>query len=528
MSEPKLFKTINPPGSTLAKEEILKEIRETEDRTRLRLALPYKFGWKNYLWAEEFSETRKRFAFLTAANQVSKSSTLIRLAIDWATDKKKWPDLWDHEPNLFWFVMPTQQQINTEFLVKWSQFLPRNGYEESDEYGFTIEKEGKDIRALHFRSGVHIYFKTYGQGGTALQSSTVDAMFLDEEPPEVLFEELKFRLVASNGYMRVAFTATLGQEMWRRCMEPRENEEEFLPEAFKRTVSLYDAMFYSDGTPSHWTAEKIQGIRAACKSNDEIQKRIYGRFIVLTGRIYQGFDAEKHIKPKHQVPKSWLYFSGVDIGSGSLDSEAASEKGHKSAIVFLAVRPDFRAGRIFAGWRGDNQKTTAGDVVEKYLAMKKEFNLTNMTGEFYDYANSDFLQIANRMGGASFQSAEKGNQKGFEIVNTLFQNDMLAIYESPENMKLAGELLSLLHSTRKDRRKDDFADALRYAVAKIGWDFSCVTAEGQIDLDDQPERVLTPMQEEVKARRKEMDEGQASEEAKINAEFEEINDSYGY
>lgn len=91
----------------------------------------------------------------------------------------------------------------------------------------------------------------------------------------------------------------------------------------------------------------------------------------------------------------------------------------------MAVRPDFRADRVFLGWRGDGITTTTGDVVEKFMAMKAENSLAPIA-QSYDWASKDFWEIASRMG-ESFAPANKSYEKGEEVLNTLFKFDMLAI-----------------------------------------------------------------------------------------------------
>jgi phage terminase large subunit-like protein len=415
-------------------------------------------------------------------------------------------------------LYPTQKQVNAEFETKWKQFLPRNGYEFDSEFGWEVEKDSKkNIIAIHFRSGVHVYFKTYSQNENALQSGTVDALFCDEELPFELYSELMFRISASSGYFHMVFTATLGQEEWRRAMEPKDADDEFLPGAFKKTVSLYDAMHYEDGTASHWTAEKIAEVRARCSTQQEIDKRVYGRFVVLGGRKCEAFDIKRHMRAHHPIPRSWLIYGGADPGSGG-------DAGHPAAICFVAVRPDYRAGRVFMGWRGDGITTTSGDVVDKYIEMKKSKNLF-CTGQYYDWADKDFWVIADRKG-EHFEKAEKGHEAGEEILNTLFKNDMLLIYDDSELGKLGGEISSLLRSTPKNKAKDDFYDALRYTVTKIPWDFSFVGGE-LADQPESPQEVLTPMQIEVRERRQRFMEGESSGDDEIDAEIDAFNEDCG-
>jgi hypothetical protein len=222
--ESKIFKNPFPPVPA-NKLDLAKQIAEIEARTKLRSDLPFLYGWKWYTWAREFYESKNKVCLLTAANQISKSSTQIRKCINWATDRDVWPDLWVQTPSLFWYLYPSQDVVNAEFHLKWKQFLPSEAYKNDPYYGWEIIKGKKtgDIAGIQFKSGVMLLFKTYGQDATVLQSSTVDAIFCDEELPIHLYDELKFRLTASDGYFNMVFTATLGQDEWRRAMEPTES-----------------------------------------------------------------------------------------------------------------------------------------------------------------------------------------------------------------------------------------------------------------------------------------------------------------
>lgn len=498
----------------LAREKIALKEKEL----RLMEGLPFLYGWKWYTWAHDFFESTNKINLLCAANQISKSSTQIRKAIDWATNQEKWPTLWRQRPVQFWYLYPTGKQAKIEFETKWKLFLPKGEYKDHPVYGWKEEFVNKELFAIHFNSGVHIYFKTYAQDTSALQTGTCDAIFCDEELPIEHFDELMFRLSASDGYFHMVFTATLGQDFWRQVMEPLPHEEELLPTATKKTVSLYDARFYTDGTPSHWTDEKIQMVKSRCSTHNEILKRIYGKFIKDDGgRKCEAFDMKRHMKPKHPLPPNWLIFGGVDIGSGG-------KTGHPSAIAFVAVSPDFRKGRVFTGWRGDGIPTTAGDVVEKFIAMKKERKIVT-TGQVYDWASKDFFEIASRMG-ESFITADKAREKGEETLNTLFKNDMLLVYDDPELAKLAGELFSLRKDTDKKKAKDDFYDALRYCVMGIPWDWSVITG-AKADNEPPPEKPMNDREREIHERRKAFTEGWDEENDRIEDEFNEWNSAYG-
>jgi phage terminase large subunit-like protein len=502
----------------LLAEKLARMERERAFSDRNKEMLPHIYGWKWYPWARRFLDSTNQMTLLCAANQISKSSTQIRKAITWATDQTLWSKLWRNKPVQFWYLYPSQPVVNAEFLTKWKQFMPKDDMKNDPKYGWKEIKDGKDTLGIEFNSGVYLFFKTYSKNAQNLQTGTCDAIFCDEELPFELYDELIQRISATDGYFSMVFTATLGQEEWRRAMEPKNAEEEMFPNALKMTVSLYDAMYYDDGSASYWTLERIQKKKALCGTEADVQKRIYGRFIVVGGRVYESFDITRHMKLKHPIPKTWQVYEGVDIGSGGVN-------GHPSAIVFVAVRPDMREGRVFLGWRGDNVATTAGDVATKHLEMKRANNLFPVE-QRYDWGNPDFFQIATSMG-ETFHKANKSHDVGFGVVNTLFKNDMLFIYEDEELAKLGGELSSLQHATVKRHAKDDFADALRYCVATIPWDFSWLTGNNVTKVPSLEEKKadVSPEQKEINDRRAAFF-GEGSDESDVEQEFAEWNDLY--
>lgn len=499
-----------------------------EEEARLQEGLPHLFGFPWYDWAYDFFHSVKKQNFLCAANQISKSSTQIRKAIHWATEPELWPELWPmlregKHPTLFWYMYPSQQVVEAEFETKWAEFLPSGEYKNHPQYGWKVLKKHKDIIGIRFNTGVMIHFKTYSQRATVLQSSTLYAIFCDEELPEDLYDELMLRLTATDGYFHMVFTATLGQEMWRKTIEPMNSDEELFPGAWKKQVSMYDCLRYKDGRPGPWTPEKIERVKARCKNHAEVLRRVYGRFILESGRKYGAFDAKKHVKEWHTIPKNWLIYAGIDSGAGG-------KRNHPAAICFVAVSPDYQKGRVFLGWRGEQDVTTSGDVLEKFTTMVTE-NKLNVTDARYDWADKDFDILATRAGIAC-SPAEKGQDLGERMINVLFRNNMLMIYATEELQKLVGELISLRVGEHKSKAKDDFSDALRYAITSIPWDWSIVTADPamdglKIEKKGEPEDELTPMEKEVRERRRLYEEAEKAEKDYIESEFAEWNTLYG-
>lgn len=443
-----------------------KEVDELERLLEWEKSLPHLYGFPWYSWAKKFFDSKHKAAFLTAANQVSKSSTQIRTGIEWATNQSLWNTLWpklleNQKPNTFWYFYPTKEQWQAEFESKWvPDFLPRN--KDDATHGWRTANDKGLVTKIIFNSGVTIYCKTYAQKIKDLQTGSVHALFLDEECPAEYIPELQARLRATNGYIRAVFTATHGQEYWRRVMEPKSRQEEIYPDAFKQTVSLYDSQEYINGRKSQWTNQRIQEIIDECTSDAEVQRRVFGRFVKSEGLRFDSFDLERNMMPPQQIPTSWGIFGAVDPGSGG-------KSGHPAAITFIAVRPDYKEGWIFKGWRGDGIQTANPDILNKFRELKGNMLLM---GQVYDYKDKDFFLIAQSQG-EPFQMANKTRDEGFGLVNSLFKNGMLKIFKNdPELGKLVTELMTLSKTIDKREAKDDLCDAVRYGCMSIPWDFA--------------------------------------------------------
>jgi hypothetical protein len=440
-----------------------KKLQLLQEKKRIQDELPHLYGWPWYKWAWDFFNSTNRTNLLCAANQISKSSTQIRKCIDWATDDTKWPYLWGRKPNQFWYLYPSKDVATVEFEKKWvAEFMPKGHAKQHGKYAWTAEYDKKKITAIHFENGVSVYFKTYAQDPRTLQSGSCYAVFCDEELPVDLYDELRMRLAGTDGYFHMVFTATLGQEFWYKAIECRGQTSEVLVGAAKYQVSMYDCLQYVDGSESPWTRERIKRIEDSCKSKEEIDRRVHGRFVKEEGRKFHAFSPSRHYVKPFAIPPDYLKYVGVDPGSGG-------QTGHPAGIVFIAVDPKMQVGYVYKAWRGDGVETTAGDVYKKY---KELAGGENIMGKVFDWASKDFGVIATR-NGDSFVKADKSHQRGEEIVNTLFKNDMLFLFdEDGEIAKLGTELMGLQANTRKSHAKDDLCDALRYPVVFIPWDFT--------------------------------------------------------
>ena len=510
---------INPNLTDKEKWELIKE---AERLLALKDGLPHLYGQKFYPWAKRVWDSTNREIFVCSANQVGKSSIAIRRNIRLATDSSIWKTFWPNlqpgsKPNLFWYFYPTIPVAHTEFETKWEPlFLPRNEFRTHPRYGWEPEFDKGFISKIRFNSGVQIQFKAYSQKVKDLQTATVYHVTSDEELPVDYLAEIKARLNSTDGYFLMVFTATLGQLYWQQTMEPANKSEEKHPDAMKLQVSLFDSQMFDDGTPSHWTNAKIKNAIANCPTEAEVKRRVYGRFVKASGLMYEAFSHEKNMIDPHAIPKDWMNFGGVDIGTGG-------QSGHPAAIVFIAVSPDFKQGRVFRGWRGDNIPTTAPDILDKYRDLKSDLL---MTQQVYDHAARDFFTFASRLG-EPFQPADKSREAGIGLLNTLFKTGMLKIFRNdPELEKLVQELCSLGVDTPKRVAVDDFIDALRYTAHAIPWVFDAVEQSEDVRLSLTREKTITPPPKPGELRRDWFFKGKEPQDS-IQEEFDFWNNSYG-
>jgi len=435
--------------------------------------LPHKYGFKFYKWQRDFLECRDKDVFLTAANQTGKSTIQIAKAIEWAGNKALWPTLWPgKKPRQMWYLYPSSDFATSEFKTKWiPDLLPRGSMATHPEWGWKVETAGRSIHAIHFNSGMSIYFKFYTQDISHLQGSTVSAVFCDEELPTDYWDEINFRRMAMNGYFSMCFTATLGQKLWFDVMERQGLKEEKFPDAKKFQISMYQCREFEDGTKSHIDDIYIARAISLCKSEAEVQKRVMGRFASDSGLKYASFDRIKNMIAPIPVPKNHWIYVGVDLGGGA-------DK-HPSSITLVAVNPEYTSAMVFDAWVGnDGMDTTSLDVYEKMMSMLSLHDaFDRLGGIFYDYNAVDFATISIRKG-TQVMRADKSHATGEQVLNVLFKNQRLQIFDMPGTEQLVFELTTLRKDTSKRIAVDDATDSLRYALTRVPFDWTKIGIEG--------------------------------------------------
>jgi len=420
---------------------------------------------KLYEWQRDFLTNRKLLAFLTAANQIGKSSIQIIRCINQACRQDLWPYYFPNlNPKSFLYLYPENKLATQEWHEKWvKMYMSRGAMIDDPRYGWKANYDKKYIESVKFNSGVTLFFRNYSQSPSSLQASTADAVFLDEETPEAHYDELMVRTQArqaiGSGYVSMCFTATLGQLYLYQCMEMQGLEEETFKNAWKRQVSAFDCLKYCDGTPSKvWTRDYIENeLIPKYRNPAEIQRRIFGRFIKTSGLLHPDWVYDKNTEPVGVTAlKGWTYYVGVDFGAGG-------EWGHSSAIVVCAVCPEYINVRVVKSWSSKKQRMTQADLVMQMKILTEGLEYIC----YADWAATDFFEFAGREG-LVVNKAEKSHEIGINLLNMVIRDNQLKVLVGDgigDNDFLIQELQSIGTDTNKRKRRDDLADALRYALS---------------------------------------------------------------
>lgn len=144
-----------------------------------------------------------------------------------------------------------------------------------------------------------IILKTYDQGRERWQADTVNAIWLDEEPPLEIYTEAMTRTNATLGPVFVTATPLLGmsQVVMRFLTEQSDDRA-----VIKMTIDDVD----------HYTAEQKAKIIASYPEHER-EARANGVPIMGSGRVFPV--AESEIKCEaFQIPDHWPRIAGIDFG----------------------------------------------------------------------------------------------------------------------------------------------------------------------------------------------------------------------
>lgn len=176
-----------------------------------------------------------------------------------------------------------------------------------------------DIMPIKHINGIaSIQFFSYDAGRDKVQGSAVDFVLMDEEPPEDFNNEIKMRILDTNGYVLYSYTPLQG------------------------VTPLYDSQTRSESSlVVHLTWDDVTHLDDEAKrqltegmSEDEIKARKYGIATIGTGKILQ-FDESDYVVNDFAVPRHWPEIGGLDIGLTHATGAVRLRLDQESDIVYM-------------------------------------------------------------------------------------------------------------------------------------------------------------------------------------------------
>ena len=210
--------------------------------------------------------------------------------------------------NVFGWAVSLSQQVQRDVAQsKILKYLPKSwiadivmlsGRKDSPESGVIDQIKIKNV----FGGISTLGFKSCDQGREKFQGSSLDFVWLDEEPPKEIYEECLMRVMDKRGDIFGTMTPLKGETfIYNEIYLNRRNN----PEVWCEFVSWEDNPFLSK-----------KEIAALSKSLDgaTLDSRRYGKFTKGAGLVYPEFDTAVHVIPPFPVPKEWQDLISIDPG----------------------------------------------------------------------------------------------------------------------------------------------------------------------------------------------------------------------
>jgi len=176
------------------------------------------------------------------------------------------------------------------------------------KYGNYGEINGFTNRKLLFDNGSMIIFKSYDQKRESFQGDDIDGIWNDEEPPFDIYKEQRMRLIDRDGEMIITMTSLKGvtdlvQEVFEDHDVIRSEYAPILKKRLPRIIEKNGMRFYLFWTTENpYIKQKRTAHEISLMTRQEIESRIYGMPINLSGKIYMIFNKDVHIIPYELAP----------------------------------------------------------------------------------------------------------------------------------------------------------------------------------------------------------------------------------
>lgn len=145
-------------------------------------------------------------------------------------------------------------------------------------------------------------FRSCDQGREKFQGTSLDFVWIDEEPPKDIYDECRMRLLDKKGDIWVTMTPLKGLNWVYDLIYKNQKND---PDLWHIHMEWADNPFLE--------TQEIERMTKLLDS-DELDSRRYGKFSGLGGLIYKEFDTSVHIIQPFCVPQEWYDNISIDPG----------------------------------------------------------------------------------------------------------------------------------------------------------------------------------------------------------------------
>ncbi|HHT83074.1 MAG TPA: hypothetical protein GXZ92_01250 [Clostridiales bacterium] len=147
-----------------------------------------------------------------------------------------------------------------------------------------------------------IVFKSADQGREKFQGASVDFVWFDEEPPQDIYQECRMRIMDTKGDIFGTMTPLKGLTFVY--------EEIFLNKRLDPEIQC----FHMEWADNPFLDKAEIELMTKSMSEEMLQSRRYGKFMLDTGLVYSEFDENIHVIEPFDAPKEWYDTVSIDPG----------------------------------------------------------------------------------------------------------------------------------------------------------------------------------------------------------------------
>lgn len=341
--------------STAEKQKLLKLIQEKEERRKFNQIKE----WVPYGWQESLSNAtlENNQCLAMAGNRVGKTYTGARITACHLTGI--YPDWWEGKrftkPINAWAAgastVTTRDILQKELLgdpvnqdMRGSGAIPKDFIHSVVRKPQIPNAVESIVVKFHNAFGVHIgesvvSFKSYEMGEEKFMGSSLDWIWLDEQPAQNIYTQCLTRTLDKRGYVMMTFTPESGMTpVISQFMNDRK------PGQFLIQAGWDEAPHLDEDAKEQILSQYLP---------NERDMRTKGQPVFGRGMVFP-YSLDKIVVDDFPIPDTWLKICGIDFGFD-----------HPTAIVWGAINPDNGCFYIYDEYRESRQTPTMHSIALK-------------------------------------------------------------------------------------------------------------------------------------------------------------------